>query len=46
MRIVFENNDYGYGGMVSLFALYVTLVVSWALYTVTTGIKRTKASGG
>ena len=46
VRIVFENNDYGYGGTVSLFALYITMVVSWALYTVTTGIKRTRASGG
>jgi multiple sugar transport system permease protein len=46
VRIVFENNDYGYGGTVSLFALYITLVVSWALYTVTTGIKRARANGG
>lgn len=46
VRIVFENNDYGYGGTVSLFALYVTLVISWALYTVTTGIKRQRAHGG
>lgn len=46
VRIVFENNDYGYGGTVSLFALYITLVVSWALYTVATGMKRTRASGG
>ena len=46
VRIVFENNDYGYGGTVSLFALYITLVICWALYTVTTGIKRSRAAGG
>lgn len=46
VRIVFENNDYGYGGTVSVFALYITLVISWALYTVTTSIKRSRTAGG
>lgn len=33
-RIVFERSDYGYGSAVSVFALYVTILISWLLYTV------------
>lgn len=32
-RLVFERSDYGYGSTVSVFALYMTILISWFLYT-------------
>lgn len=32
-RIVFQRSDYGYGSAVSVIALYVTISISWILYT-------------
>lgn len=38
-KIVFPKTDYGYGSSMSVFTLYITIVMCWLLYVAMTGMK-------